>query len=131
VSKEESAVIPAPKVIASAPLTPVTTIPNIDYRYGTGRAKILGIGAFDAAGDPLMLLPPGEEIAVRITVQAERELERPMVGFMLRNHLGVDFSGTNTALEQSTFPAMSAGETATVEFRIQLPALYAGHFSFS
>ncbi len=109
----------------------VTTIPNVDYRYGTGRAKILGIAAFDAAGEKLAVLPPGEEIIVRITMRAEESIAQPMVGFMLRNHLGVDFSGTNTALENAAFPAMRAGQTATVDFRLRLPVLYPGHFSFS
>lgn len=109
----------------------IETIPNIDYRYGTGRARILGITALSARGETLALLPPGEEIVVRISVRAEDELQMPMVGFMLRNHLGVDFSGTNTALEDAPLPPMQKGEIATVDFRITLPVLYPGHFSFS
>jgi ABC-type polysaccharide/polyol phosphate transport system ATPase subunit len=109
----------------------VETIPNIDFRYGTGRAKILGIAALSRRGEPLLLLPPGEEIIVRISVCAESALERPLVGFMLRNHMGVDFSGTNTALEDAHLPPLQPGEVATVDFRVQLPALYPGHFSFS
>jgi hypothetical protein len=109
----------------------IETIPNIDYRYGTGRAKILGITALSARGETLALLPPGEEIVVRISVRAEDELPAPMVGFMIRNHLGVDFSGTNTALEEAPLPPMQKGEIATVDFRITLPVLYPGHFSFS
>jgi lipopolysaccharide transport system ATP-binding protein len=114
-----------------APVAPVRTIPNIDYRYGTGRAKILGIAALDAAGQPLSLLPPGEEIVVRISISAEAEIAQPMVGFMLRNHLGVDFSGSNTALENAVFPPMKRGQVATIDFRVRLPLLYPGHFSFS
>lgn len=123
----------APNAEAVAPdaPAPVTTIPNIDYRYGTGRAKILGIAALDGHGEPLVTLPPGEEVIVRISIRAEGELEQPMVGFMLRNHLGVDFSGTNTALENAVFPALPAGDVATVDFRFRLPQLYPGHFSFS
>jgi len=120
----------APPSAADAP-SPVTRIPNIDYRYGTGRAKILGIAAFDGRGEPLVTLPPGEEVIVRISIRAEREMRQPMVGFMLRNHLGVDFSGTNTALEEAPFPALAAGQVATVDFRFRLPQLYPGHFSFS
>ena len=78
-----------------------------------------------------MTLPPGEEVIVRISIRAETDLQQPMVGFMLRNHLGVDFSGTNTALEKTIFPPLAAGHVATVDFRLRLPQLYAGHFSFS
>ena len=90
-----------------------------------------GIAAFDSAGQPLTMLPPGEEIVVRISIRAEEEIAQPMVGFMLRNHLGVDFSGTNTALENTVFPPMKSGQIATVDFRLRLPQLYPGHFSFS
>src|SRR5258708_17985715 len=103
----------APASAAAGEITPVTKIPNIDYRYGTGRAKILGITALDLRGEKLALLPPGEEIIIRISVRAEQEVARPMIGFMLRNHLGVDFSGTNTALEQTKVPALPAGRVAT------------------
>jgi lipopolysaccharide transport system ATP-binding protein len=127
---EETVDIPAAPA-AVGEITPVTTIPNIDYRYGTGRAKILGITALNAHGEKLALLPPGDEIIIRISVRAEQEVARPMIGFMLRNHLGVDFSGTNTALEQTKFPALAAGQVATVDFRFRLPMLYPGHFSFS
>jgi ABC-type polysaccharide/polyol phosphate transport system ATPase subunit len=129
----------APTLAAVAPPLPqsdetlevIETIPNIDYRYGTGRAKILGITALSAQGETLALLPPGGEIVVRVSVRAEDDLAQPMVGFMLRNHLGVDFSGTNTALEDAPLPPLHKGEVATVDFRITLPVLYPGHFSFS
>ncbi len=109
----------------------VEKIPHVDYRYGTGRAKILGIAVLSPGGEELVLLPPGEEIVVRISARAEDDLPQPMVGFMLRNHLGVDFSGTNTALEDAPMPPLRAGDVVTVDFRVTLPVLYPGHFSFS
>ncbi len=109
----------------------VEKIPNVDYRYGTGRAKVLGIAVLDTRGEELALLPPGEDVVVRISVRGEDDLPLPVVGFMLRNHLGVDFSGTNTALEGTPLPPLGAGEVMTVDFRVGLPVLYPGHFSFS
>ena len=50
---------------------------------------------------------------------------------MFRNHLGVDFAGTNTGREGYDLPPMAAGETCTVDFYIELPPLYASTFSFS
>jgi hypothetical protein len=50
---------------------------------------------------------------------------------MFRNHLGVDFAGTNTAREGKDLPPLLAGEICTVDFYIELPALYASTFSFS
>jgi hypothetical protein len=50
---------------------------------------------------------------------------------MMRNHLGMDFAGTNTTREGVQVPAMRAGDRLTVDFRIDLPALYPSEFSFS
>ncbi len=50
---------------------------------------------------------------------------------MLRNHLGVDFAGTNTTREDHPLPPMMAGEVCTVDFYVDLPTLNASSFSFS
>lgn len=109
----------------------VTTIPNIDHRYGDGRAEVLGIAILDPYGRPLQILDPGSQIVVRISVRAKAEIALPNVGFMLRNHLGIDFAGTNTTREGYQLPAMSPGDIYTVDFHVDLPILYPGTFSFS
>ena len=109
----------------------VEKIPNVDFRYGTGRSRVLGIAVLNQRGEELGLLPPDETVIVRVSVQAARETPLPIVGFMLRNHLGVDFSGTNTALEDTELPSLHSGDTLTVDFHLSLPELYPGHFSFS
>jgi ABC-type polysaccharide/polyol phosphate transport system ATPase subunit len=109
----------------------VDCIPNIDHRYGDGRAEVLGIAAFDANGRPLHLLEPLSRVVVRISVRAKEELSLPIVGFMLRNHLGIDFSGTNTSREGFDLPPMAPGDIYTVDFHLDLPELYPSFFSFS
>src|SRR5581483_11299331 len=86
----------------------VETIPNIDHRFGDGRAEILGIAVLNAQGRPLPVLEPNSHIVVRISVRAKADIALPMVGFMLRNQLGMDFSGTNTAREGCELPPMQA-----------------------
>jgi lipopolysaccharide transport system ATP-binding protein len=109
----------------------VEHIPNIDHRYGDGRAQIIGIAVVDKYGKPLPILDPGSEIVVRISAAASAALTVPNIGFMLRNHLGIDFAGTNTLREGVEIPSMRAGDIYTVDFHIQLPELYPAHFSFS
>jgi len=53
------------------------------------------------------------------------------VGFMMRNHLGLDFSGTNTSREGYELPPMAPGDIFTVDFHLDLPELYPQVFSFS
>jgi lipopolysaccharide transport system ATP-binding protein len=117
-----------------APLRPpsvVETIPNIDRRHGDGRAKIIGIAVLDEDGYPLHMLEPRSRILVRVSVRAEAALRMPNVGFMLRNQLGIDFSGVNTAREGYELDPMLPGDILTVDFHVDLPELYPASFSFS
>ncbi len=108
-----------------------TTIPNIDHRYGDKRAEVLGIAILDAEGAPLHMLESAGRIVVRISVRANDHLAMPMVGFMLRNQIGIDFSGTNTAAEGYELPPMEPLDVYTVDFHLELPELYPASFSFS
>lgn len=106
-------------------------IPNIDHRFGDGRAEIIGIAVLNTDGERLALLEPSSTVVVRISIRAKGTLDRPIVGFMFRNHLGVDFAGTNTARERFDLEPMFEGDIATVDFYVDLPPLYASSFSFS
>lgn len=109
----------------------VTEIPNIDHRYGDKRAEILGIAVLDSFGRKLPLLQPSAPTVVRISVRANDHIDRPNVGFMLRNHLGVDFAGTNTTREGFDLPVMEDGDVFTIDFHLEIPDLYPSAFSFS
>jgi hypothetical protein len=109
----------------------VEEIPNVDHRFGDRKAEVIGIAVLDAEGARVASLKPDSTIVVRISVRAKESLDRPIVGFMLRNHLGLDFAGTNTAREHQDLPPLMAGEVCTVDFYLDLPALYASTFSFS
>lgn len=109
----------------------VSHIPNIDHRFGDGRAEILGIAIYDPSGSPVYILEPDCSIVVRISVRALQNIALPLVGFMVRNHLGLDFAGTNTAREGFELPAMSEGDIYTVDFHLHVPHLYPSAFSFS
>jgi hypothetical protein len=108
----------------------VNTIPNIDHRFGDGRAEILGIAVLDRHGEPLALLESPSTIVVRISARAKDELASPIVGFMLRNQLGMDFAGTNTSREGVALAPMRPGDIVTVDFHIDLPELYPASFAF-
>jgi hypothetical protein len=106
-------------------------IPNIDHRHGDGRAKVIGIAVYDEYGTELRLLSPSSRIILRISVEAGEDLRLPNVGFMLRNHMGLDLAGTNTTREGHQLPPMKAGDRLTVDFHVDLPELYPSAFSFS
>lgn len=106
-------------------------LPNIDRRFGDGRGEIIGIQVLDATGVPLAALEPESAAIIRISARAKEPIARPIIGFMMRNHLGMDFAGTNTSREKRTLPSMGRGEVTTVDFHVEIPALYASTFSLS
>jgi len=112
----------APQLIAA----PVDTIPNIDHRHGDGRAAVVGIAVTNEYNEPLHLMMPDSRIVVRIAFTVHQPLESCTAGFVLRNHLGLDFA-ENT---HQTRP-LKKGETLTIAFQIDIPELYPGSFSFS
>jgi len=113
------------------PVEVIDTIPNIDHRYGDRRAEVIGITVVDEHGAPLALMQPNSKAVVRISVRANEHLAMPIVGFMMRNHLGIDFAGTNTSREEYELAPMRRGDIYTVDFYLELPELYPSSFSFS
>jgi ABC-type polysaccharide/polyol phosphate transport system ATPase subunit len=110
---------------------PVLQIPNVDHRHGDRRAEILGIAILNEYAEPLHLMLPQSRILVRMSFRANRDLARPAAGFMLRNHLGLDFTDIDTDREGQTLAPLRIGEIATVDFHIDIPEFYPGTFSFS
>ncbi len=108
-----------------------THIPNVDHRHGDGRAEIIGIAVLSETGEPAGMIEPNTKCVLRISARAKAYVALPNIGFMMRNHLGIDFAGSNTLREGHELPPMAAGDTVTVDFHLQLPELYPSHFSFS
>ncbi len=115
------------------PLSPVPVdhLPNVDHRSGDGRARVTGIALLDETGEPVAQLQPSSRLVVRIAVRAHSSVEHPIIGFMLRNHLGIDFSGTDSLRENMSLPELRAGDILAVDFHMDLPELYPAVFSFS
>ena len=106
-------------------------VPNVDHRYGNGKAQILGIGIYGKEGDPVSGVAQGDRLCIRISVECRDSVEHPNVGFMLRNRLGEDVTGTNVMFEGMRLPAARAGDRLSVDFVMDLPFLHAGFYYFS
>ena len=116
---------------APAPVKAIYSIPNVDHRHGDGRAEVLGIAILNEYGEPVHLMMPEIRIVIRISLRANEYLSHPVAGFMLRNHLGLDFTGSDTDREGHKLPALPKGGICTVDFHLDIPEFYPGAFSFS
>ena len=109
----------------------VDTMPNIDQRFGNRKAMVRGIGVFSDQGAQVASAAQGDRVCIRISAEFLQQVERPNVGFMLRNRLGEDVTGTNTLFEGEALPAAEAGSRLSVDFVMDVPFLQAGFYYFS
>jgi lipopolysaccharide transport system ATP-binding protein len=98
--------------------------------FGAGGAVIEEVRLLDASsGLPLAFAVGGEEVILSITARANIDLDRPILGFYLKNHLGQELFGDNTYLSHLDSPfSVSAGKTVTASFRFQMPYLPPGDY---
>lgn len=120
----------APQV-APGPVQAVTTIPNIDHRFGDRLAEILGVALLNEYSEPLHMIIPRSPAVVRMSFRANGPMERPDAGFVLRNHLGFEFSESSVSGEGKRLGPVGTGETVTIDFELEIPELYPGAFSIS
>ncbi len=106
-------------------------LPNIDARYGSGAARVLGLACYDPQGRRSDDLQAGEALIVHISVRFERHVAQPNIGFILRDRLGSDLAGTNCILEGLRLPPADPGAVYTVQFRMELPPLHPGAYTIS
>ena len=109
----------------------VSSVPNIDHRYGNNKAQVRGIGVFGPQGDAVGSISQGDRVCVRISVEFCQDVAEPNIGFMLRNRLGQDVTGTNVMFEGERLAPAHAGERVSVDFVMDLPFLHAGFYYFS
>jgi lipopolysaccharide transport system ATP-binding protein len=109
----------------------LSSIANVDHRYGSGKAKVQGIGVFGRQGDAVSAVVQGDRICIRVSLEFLNFVAQPNVGFMLRNRLGEDVTGTNLLYEGMRLDPGQSGERLSVDFILDLPFLHAGFYYFS
>jgi lipopolysaccharide transport system ATP-binding protein len=100
--------------------------------FGAGGAVIESVTLRDAAtGKSLAYIVGGEEVVLEVSARANVNLDRPILGFNLKNHLGQFLFGDNTFLSYLDSPCPAdSGDYLTAEFRFQMPYLPPGDYMF-
>ncbi|HXL82140.1 MAG TPA: ABC transporter ATP-binding protein [Pyrinomonadaceae bacterium] len=90
--------------------------PSYSYRHGDRSAEIIGAELLDTTGTHADVVESGATLSLRVAVRFLRDIEDPVVGFLIRNRLGIHAYGTNTKEQQVDFEALGRGETIEVTF---------------
>jgi lipopolysaccharide transport system ATP-binding protein len=130
---EDSAKIPESSNLVK-PLSemPVArSIPNIDHRFGNGEAELLGVTLLDGNGEMISEAVGGQEIIIRISAKFRQDVDKPILGYTLRDRLGVELSACNTSYAGQPLPSAGKDQIITSDFRVALPYLAPGSYSIS
>ncbi|MBE7942569.1 MULTISPECIES: ABC transporter ATP-binding protein [Ramlibacter] len=106
--------------------------PNLDEAQGwkTGAAEIIGVNLELADGSSPPFLTGGERVRMRIEAVAHQPLERPILGFLVRDRLGQDLFGENTLPFTAVSPTrVEQGQRFRAIFSFSMPMLPNGSYA--
>jgi len=97
--------------------------------FTDGQADIVDV-AFLEDGKKLTWMVGGERVTLRVHCVSAIDLDRPIVGFFIKNRLGQAVFGDNTYLTYRESPvAVSAGQMCVASFDFTMPRLPMGDYS--
>ncbi len=100
--------------------------------FGSGGAAIVDAGLFDPAdGARFTQVAEGQEVDLRILVRADVAVERPIIGFYVKDRLGQLLLGDNSYWDTAPQPSMAEGERLAFRFRFRWPALARGTYTLT
>ena len=100
---------------SSAESKPQSTV-QYTYRHGDGSATIVETELRDSAGRRVQIVETGAPLTATVSVRFEREVESPVIGFLIRNRLGIHAYGTNSKEQQLQLGTIRSGEVVSIRF---------------
>jgi len=109
-----------------------SVINNLDESNGwkTGAGEITSLNFSLLNHDDPSALKGGEMVRIKIAASLHQNMERPIIGFLVRDKLGQDLFGENTLPFTGVFPVSSeAGSSIEASFVFKLPMLPNGQYT--
>ncbi len=128
---------------AAAELTSSDSAPLLDYEsqlrvsdnlseangWKTGAGEIISVKLSQVAAGTSDVYKGGEKVRMMVRAVAHQDLERPIVGFLVRDRLGQDLFGENTLPFSDLKPvSIPAGQIFESSFTFTLPMLPNGQY---
>lgn len=98
--------------------------------YGAGGAKVESVQVLSPDGRSMPVITGGEEVTIRVECSTSQALDRPIVGFIVKNDRGQNLFGENTYLSYAVDPVPVAADSRfRAEFTLRLPYFPTGDFT--
>ncbi|MEM7672472.1 MAG: ABC transporter ATP-binding protein [Verrucomicrobiota bacterium] len=102
--------------------------------FGKRGAEIIHCAIFQKQSrSPLSWTTGGELVTVEIHVASYTKIENPVVGFFIRNSVGLEIFGDNTYITHQIerMPGVSPGSTMIAKFQFYMPILPEGDYTMT
>ncbi len=100
--------------------------------FGMGGGRIIDVRFAAADGKALAHLVGGEDVSLVVSAEALERIERPIIGFLVRDRLGQQLFGDNTHLSTPAgSDPVEPGERFEAQFEFQMPILPQGDYSIT
>ena len=84
---------------------------------GTGEASVAEVVLLNDKGRPVEVLETGTPVTLKVTVDINTDLERLVLGFMIKDRMGQPIYGINTHRINRPLENLKAGEQVTYSYR--------------
>ena len=84
---------------------------------GTGEASVAEVVLLNDKGRPVEVLETGTPVTLKVTVDINTDLERLVLGFMIKDRMGQPIYGINTHRINRPLEDLKAGEQVTYSYR--------------
>jgi len=105
--------------VASSWYDPDLSLP-VENSYGTGEARIVEPGMYDANGQRVNVLSSGQLCEWRYRVEFQKAAQRVRFGMMLKTKDGLDVVGVSSLHLGNDLDRVEAGESVEIRFRMHL-----------
>lgn len=100
--------------------------------FGKGGAQIIDVHFTNTAAQPLNWVVGLEKVQLHIQVKALQDLDKPIIGFYIKDRLGQELFGDNTYMSYADNPvAVQAGQHLKVQFDFIMPILPPGNYTIA
>lgn len=100
--------------------------------YGKRGATVTSVRILGPDGQEMPVLEGGEDVTIEVLCRSHSVVERPIVGFLLKDKLGQNLFGDNTSLSTAdTVLVIDEDRTFRALFRFQMPYLPTGDYSIT
>ena len=87
---------------------------------GTGEAGIISVRLLDAQGRSLEVAEVGQPVVLEVQTEVREDIERLILGFMIKDRLGQAIYGINTHRLDKPVVELSAGDRVTFRFAFDM-----------